>query len=179
MELTFAGLRRPILLGLGAMATVALSACHSRDDAAAPSPMSGTPASTSASAPTSTPSISQGRLVLSAVTGNPAAAYFTLTNGPAATTIASVAIDGADKAEMHETVGSEMKPLANLPVAAGAKVIFAPGGKHVMVFGVKPSVTAGSTAKITVTFTGGTSLSALLKVEAAGGSDNSMPGMKM
>ena len=80
---------------------------------------------------------------------------------------------------MHETVGSEMKPLGNLPVAAGAKVIFAPGGKHVMVFGLKPSVTAGGTTKIIVNFTGGTSLSAPLKVEAAGGSDDSMAGMKM
>lgn len=171
MMLKFSGWRRPILLGLTGVAAVALSACHKHDDAAAPMPMSSTPAST--------PSISGGRLVLSAVTGNPAAAYFTLTNGGTAITIASVAIDGAEKAEMHETVGAEMKPLATVPVAASAKVIFAPGGKHVMVFGVKPSVTAGSTAKITVTFTGGTSLSAPLKVEAAGGSDNSMPGMKM
>lgn len=171
MMLTFSGWHHPILLCLTGVAVVSLSACHKHEDAVAPSPMSNTPVNA--------PAISEGRLVLSAVTGNPAAAYFTLTNGGTATTIASVAIDGADKSDMHETVGIEMKPLANVPVAAGDKVIFAPGGKHVMVFGLKPSVTAGSTAKITVTFTGGTSLSAPLKVESAGGSDNSMPGMKM
>ena len=171
MMLTFSGWCRFILLGLTGAATVAFSACHKHEDVAAPSPMP--------SAPASAPTITEGRLVLSAVTGNPAAAYFTLTNGGTAATIASVAIDGADKAELHETVGTGMKPLASVPVAAGDKVIFAPGGKHVMVFGVKPMVTAGGTTKITVTFTGGTSLSAPPKVEATGGSGNSMAGMKM
>ena len=83
MMLTFSGLRRPILLGLTGVAAVALSACHKHEEAGASSPMSSTPASA--------PTIREGRLVLSAVTGNPAAAYFTLTNGATAATIASVA----------------------------------------------------------------------------------------
>jgi copper(I)-binding protein len=113
--------------------------------------------------------LSEGRLVLPAVSGRPAAAYFTLSNGgPAPAVLAAVHVEGADKAEMHETKGGSMAPLASLEVKVGETVRFEPGGKHVMAFGLKPELAAGGTSEMTLTFADGDKLSAPLKLEARG-----------
>lgn len=117
--------------------------------------------------------VTGGRLVLPAVSGNPGAAYFTLANGtkdPAS--LAAVTVAGATKAEMHETSGSEMTPITTLNLGPGATVAFEPGGKHVMLFGVSKSLKAGDTAKITLTFSGGKEAVGELKVETVGGTEH-------
>lgn len=114
-------------------------------------------------------SASEGRLVLPTVAGNPGAAYFTLANGGSATaTLAAVYIDGAEKAEMHETAGGSMTPLARLDIAAGKPATFSSGGKHVMVFGLDPKLAPGAEVTMTLTFADGDKLSAPLRVEKAG-----------
>jgi copper(I)-binding protein len=115
-------------------------------------------------------SLADGRLVLPAVSGNPGAGYFTLTNnGEKAATLAAVFIDGAEKAEMHETKESSMAPLPKLELKAGETVRFEPGGKHVMAFGLKPGLAAGGSVEITLTFADGDKLSAPLAIAAPGG----------
>lgn len=117
-------------------------------------------------------SVSDGKLVLPAVSGNPGAAYFTVTNGTAqAVSLAAASVEGAAKAEMHETSAGSMAPLAAVPLAPGAAATFARGGKHVMVFGVPRQLKAGDTARLTLTFAGGKTVSGPLSVEAAGGGD--------
>jgi copper(I)-binding protein len=114
--------------------------------------------------------VTGGSLVLPAVAGNPGAVYFTLTNGTAeAISLAAVSVEGATKAEMHETSGSKMTPIATLPVAPGESAAFARGAKHVMVFDLDPSLKPGGTTKVTLTFSGGKTVSAPLMVEPAGG----------
>jgi hypothetical protein len=143
---------------------LALAACQ-QEKAADPS------ASASA-APEAKPglAVSGGRLVLPAVKGNPAAAYFTLNNtGSAVVSVAAVSIDGAAKAEMHETKGGAMSPLAQFDVKPAETVEFAPGGKHVMAFDLSDKLAAGGTAELTITFADGDKISAPLTIEAAGG----------
>lgn len=121
-------------------------------------------------------SVTGGKLVLPAVAGNPGAAYFTVTNGtgqPAS--LAAASVEGAAKAEMHETSGGSMQPLTVVTLGPGAAATFEPGGKHVMVFGVPQSLKAGGTAKLTLTFTGGKTATGALQVAAPGG-DGDMPG---
>ena len=113
--------------------------------------------------------LSEGRLVLPAIKGNPGAAYFTYSNGDAPVTIAAVSVAGAGKAEMHATEGGTMSALTGIAVRPGETVRFAPGGKHVMVFGLPPGAAPGGQAELTLTFAGGGKVSAPLKVEAAGG----------
>lgn len=138
------------------LAMLALAACQQPDEKAAEA----RPAS----------ALSEGRLVLPAVRGNPGAAYFTYRNGSAATaTMLAVSVNGAQRAEMHETTGSSMAALSQVAIAPGAAVRFEPGGKHVMVFGVPASAKAGDSIQVTITFADGVMRSAPLAVEAAGG----------
>lgn len=113
---------------------------------------------------------SAGKLLLPPVSGRPGAAYFTLVNGgDTAVTLTAVSVAGAETAEMHETVGGAMKPLATIAVKPGETVRFERGGKHVMAFGLAPSVAAGGTAELTLTLAGGDTLVVPLAVEAMAG----------
>lgn len=119
------------------------------------------------------PKTAPARLVLPAVAGNPAAAYFTIENdGAAPATLKKVVISGADKAEMHETTGTAMQELKSVSIPARGSVVFAPGGKHAMVFGLMPMIKAGTSTGVTLTFDDGsgkdTVILGTLKVEAAG-----------
>src|SRR3546814_12502294 len=49
---------------------------------------------------------------------------------------------------------SSMAPIETVPLPAKSTIVFAPGGKHVMLFGVNPSVKPGATIPLTLTFTG-------------------------
>jgi hypothetical protein len=85
------------------------------------------------------------------------AIYFTITNGgKTADTLLSAATDVAARAEIHETRITQgmmqMRPLGPLALAPGDTVQFAPGGKHVMLMGLKQPLTAGDTHRVTLTF---------------------------
>ena len=68
-----------------------------------------------------------------------AAGYCDIVNG-GTEDIVIVGFAGAERVEMHETIEQEgrmgMRPLPRLAVAAGSTVALAPGGKHLMVFGL-------------------------------------------
>lgn len=116
--------------------------------------------------------VADGKLVLPAVSGNPGAAYFSIVNRtkePAS--LAAAAVAGAAKAELHESSGNSMSPLAAVAVPAGATVAFERGGKHVMVFGVPQSLKPGNSVRLTLTFAGGKTITGPLQVEAAGGGE--------
>lgn len=115
-------------------------------------------------------SVADGVLVLPAVKGNPGVAYFAVTNAsdkPAS--LAAVFVDGAGKAEMHETKGGKMEPMNWAQVDPGATVTFERGGKHVMLFELNDKLKAGGTAEMTLTFSGGDKVSTPLRIETAGG----------
>ena len=130
---------------------------------------------TTAAAPETKPGLSLegGRLVLPAVAGNPAAAYFTLTNNsPKAVTVAAVDVAGSMMVMLHETKQagghSTMGDLAPPVLQPGQSVAFAPGGKHVMIHDVPPEWKVGGTTELTLTFADGDKLSAPLTIMAPG-----------
>ena len=100
-------------------------------------------------------SVTNAWVRLAAAPGRPAAAYFTLHGGPADATLVNVTTDVAIRTEMHESKDANgqmtMAKLASVKVPAMTDVAFAPGGRHVMVFDVNPSIKPG--AKMTFTFT--------------------------
>jgi hypothetical protein len=118
-------------------------------------------------------SLSEGRLVLNAVKGNPAAGYFTLANNSdKPVTLAAVFIEGAGRAELHETSGGGMGPLKPSELTQGTMVKFEPGGKHVMAFDLDAGLAPGGSTEMTLTFADGDKLSAPLKIESAGGMEH-------
>lgn len=136
---------------------------------------------TAAATPEAKPgfAVSEGTLVLPAVKGNPAGGYFTLVNNSdKAVTLAAVSVTGAARAEMHETTGGSMAPLASLELKPGETVKFERGGKHVMAFDLDAKLTAGGSSEITLTFADGDKVSAPLKLEAPGGAMHDMGDME-
>lgn len=91
---------------------------------------------------------------LAAVPSNPAAAYFTVHGGPQPATLIDVSTDVAIKAEMHEG-GATMTPTPRIPIPANTKVVFAPGGRHVMLFHMNPGIKPGGTITLTFSFASG------------------------
>ncbi|GAA3704752.1 hypothetical protein GCM10022268_13020 [Sphingomonas cynarae] len=98
-------------------------------------------------------------LRLPAVTGRPASGYFTLHGGAAPTSLVSVSVDRAIRTEMHRSMTTggamTMQPVRDLPLPAHGTIRFAPGGLHLMIFGLDPAMKKGDAALLTFTFADG------------------------
>lgn len=117
--------------------------------------------------------VSQGRLVLPPVKGNPAAVYFEIANnGEADTQIVGVAVDGAQSAMLHETVQSDgissMHHRDAVPLTKGSTVPFAPGGYHVMAMNLSDDLQAGGSTEVTLTFANGDKVSFPVEIRSPG-----------
>lgn len=121
--------------------------------------------------------LTKGQFALPAVTGNPGAAYFTLTNtGQKLAVIAAVDVGGAGMAMLHQTTTDaggkvSMGMMDNPEIKPGGTLVFAPGGNHVMVDGVPADWKPGATVELTLTFSDGDKLSAPLTVVAPGAAE--------
>lgn len=110
---------------------------------------------------------------LPAVPGRPASGYFTLRGGRAPAMLVAVSADLAVRTEMHATVRTDggamtMRPLAAVPLPANGEVRFAPGARHLMLFGVSPSLKPGGSTVLTFTFADGSRLQRKAWAIAAG-----------
>lgn len=145
-------------------AALAVAGCHK-----AANTSDGAAAASAAPVTQSGLSVSDGRLVLPAVAGNPAAAYFTLANdGHGSRALDAVTIAGAESAEMHQTQGGSMAKVDRLESDPGTRIAFAPGGLHVMAFKLRPGLKPGDKVEMTLNFDAGDKLSVPLTVAAPG-----------
>ncbi len=86
------------------------------------------------------------------------AVYMMLVNGTSADDeLLSASSDVADAVELHlsqlgENGEMQMIPQASIPLAAGTKVEFKPGGLHVMLIGLKQDLKAGDEFELTLHF---------------------------
>lgn len=98
--------------------------------------------------------VDQAWVRLSPNKDTPSAGYFVAHGGDAGTQIRGVITDYALKVEMHESVMKDgvmsMQPVDSVDVPPKGEVAFAPGGKHLMIFGVND--TAISRGKMQLTF---------------------------
>lgn len=98
--------------------------------------------------------IDQAWVRLSPNKDTPSAGYFVAHGGDAGGQLRGVLTDYALKVEMHETVEEngvmKMKPVTSVDIPAKGEVAFAPGGKHLMLWGVND--TAISRGKMELTF---------------------------
>ncbi|GGD51366.1 copper chaperone PCu(A)C [Erythrobacter arachoides] len=117
--------------------------------------------------------VTDGWLSLPGVAGNPAAAYFTITNtGTQPWTIRGADLLGAQGAMLHETSEwsrqEDMQELVQQSVEPGETLAFAPGGKHVMVMGLPADMVAGGQGEITLTDVRGDKCSFPVEIRAPG-----------
>ena len=90
--------------------------------------------------------------------GGNSAVYMMLVNGTSADDeLLSASSDVAEAVELHESkMGAngemQMIPQASIPLAAGVKVEFKPGGLHVMLIGLKQELKIGDEFVLTLHF---------------------------
>ena len=98
--------------------------------------------------------IDQAWVRLSPNKETPSAGYFVAHGGDAGVQIRGVLTDYALKVEMHESVDKDgmmtMERIDSVDIPAKGEVAFAPGGKHLMLWGVND--TAISRGKMQLTF---------------------------
>jgi copper(I)-binding protein len=117
--------------------------------------------------------ITNPRLVLAPVAGNPAAVYFDLDyQGEQGLTIRKAEVEGAGMAMMHEygEWDGKVQMMEALPIALtkGTKVEFKPGALHVMAMEPPATWAPGDKVKVTLTMSGGTTQVFEAEVRAAG-----------
>lgn len=117
--------------------------------------------------------ITNGRMVLPAVEGNPAAVYFDLKyNADRGLSLSRVDVAGAESAMFHEykewAGRMEMGESNPLPLTNGTEYKFEPGGRHVMAMNVSPELQPGGTTEVTVFVSGGDKTSFPVDILAAG-----------
>lgn len=103
--------------------------------------------------------VDQAWVRLSPNADSPSAAYFTVHGGPEAVELRGVTSQAAQRLEMHESLMEggvmKMRAITSIPVPAGEAVAFAPGGKHVMIWGVNPAARQAGKLPLTLMFSNG------------------------
>ena len=149
-----------LALGLG---TFALAGCSGAEEETAAPAEAGIPGMT----------ISNARMVLAPVEGNPAAVYFDLEyDGDRNVALSRASVEGAQSAMFHDygeyDFKVQMMDMLPLPLKKGDKVSFEPGGKHIMAMDVSPDLKPGGSTDVTVTVSGGKSQTFPAEIRAAG-----------
>lgn len=145
-------------------ATLGLAACSEEAEA---------PAETASEGTIPGIEITDARLVLAPVEGNPAAVYFNLAyEGEKGIAIRDAEVEGAGDADVHDVMEYEGRMQMNtanpIPLTKGTEVAFEPGGKHIMVFEPSDALAPGSVAKVTLTVAGGATHEFEAEVREAG-----------
>ena len=117
--------------------------------------------------------VSNPRMVLAPVAGNPAAVYFDLAyEGDRSLALNRAEVKGAKSAMFHDygeyDFKVQMMEMLPLPLKKGDKVSFEPGGKHIMAIEPDETLQPGGTAEVTLIVSGGKSQTFEAPIRAAG-----------
>jgi periplasmic copper chaperone A len=104
--------------------------------------------------------VTDATVSIPAVAGRPGAAYFKLNGGAQDTRLMEVSTATALRVELHESITkngvASMTPIeGGVSIPAGGRVIFAPGGKHAMLFDVKPGLKPGDKVRLSFSYADG------------------------
>lgn len=103
-----------------------------------------------------TASVENAWIRLPAVSGRPGALYFRAEGTAHPIRIVGITSPRAERIEMHQTVTengvSRMIRLEDDAFGPGEPLVFEPGGKHAMLFGLDPALELGDTIPVTITF---------------------------
>lgn len=99
------------------------------------------------------------------------AVYLALDNGePAAVTLVGASSADAESVSLHQTHEMDgmvhMMPIDSVAIIAGDSLVLAEGGKHLMVSGLRRTLSAGDSLPLTLQFAGGRSLPVMAAVRS-------------
>jgi copper(I)-binding protein len=145
-----------------AASTLILAACDSAEAPAAKAP-EGIAGMT----------ITNPRVVLAPVAGNPAAVYFDMDyEGEGGIALNRAQVKGTKSAMFHDygewDSKMQMQDMLPLPLKKGDKIEFKPGGKHIMAMDPSPDLKPGGTTEVTVVVSGGAKQTFTAPIKAAG-----------
>ena len=179
-------MRFPALAALAATSLLALSACGGNAPApdASGSAVTGAGTAPDTNAPENAPHVSvlEPVIKLPAVAGAPGVLYFTIQQDAGKpNTLAAIHVDGAERAEMHETKTengvTSMEPVKAVEFSEGKPAEFKAGSYHVMLFNIASTVKAGKDVEVTFTLANGDKVSTFAKVEEIGAMEGMMDHM--
>lgn len=103
------------------------------------------------------PAVAKARISLPAVPSVPGAGYFVVKGGDPGDALVGVNSPAAERIEMHETASDArgitiMRPITEAPLGRAEGLTFAPGGRHLMVYGLRDDLAAGATIPLTFRF---------------------------
>jgi hypothetical protein len=114
-----------------------------------------------------------------AMAGHEGVVYLTITETGPPDTLTGVTTPVAAMAGLHETVNDngvmKMRPVTTLPIEPGKPVMLAPGGRHIMLMGLKQALKEGDSFPVTLSFAKAGQVTATATVAKAGAA--AMPGM--
>ena len=109
---------------------------------------------------------------LPAVAGRPAAGYVTIAATPDHGALIAVSSPRAGRIEIHETMTAGtvagMKKLNRIDLTREREIVFAPGGRHLMLFDLDPALKAGDKADLVFHFQNGGTSTLPARIVAAG-----------
>lgn len=117
--------------------------------------------------------VSNARMVLAPVPGNPAAVYFDLAyDGGDALALNRAEVKGAKSATFHDygeyDFKVQMMDMLPVPLKKGDRIEFKPGGKHLMALDVSPELKPGGRTEATIIVSGGARQTFPVEIRAAG-----------
>jgi copper(I)-binding protein len=156
-------MKRSLIAAALLSATLGLSACGESPEQPAADNAVGIPGMT----------ISNARMVLAPVPGNPAAVYFDLDyEGDRGLALNRAEVKGAKSAMFHEygeyDSKTQMMEMLPVPLKKGTKRSFKPGGRHLMAMDVSPDLKPGGKTEATVIVSGGSKQTFPVEIRAAG-----------
>ena len=117
------------------------------------------------------PHVQDAWVRLPAVSGRPAGGFFLIHGTAKADALVGVTSPRAERIEMHSMVneGGIMKMRAEKSFAVPAKgaLTFAPGGNHLMIFGLSPDVQPGGKLPLTFSFQSGAKITVVAEARPA------------
>lgn len=116
--------------------------------------------------------VSEAWVRLPAAEGRPGAAYFRLSGVEGGDVLLAVDSPEVATVELHETVevagAMSMEPLESVEVPSGEVVLFEPGGKHAMLFGIREDAGPGAEISLNFRFDSGRDIQARAHVVGPG-----------
>lgn len=129
------------------------------------------PAFAQAAMNAATPHLMNAWVRLPAVAGRPAGGYFMAHGTPTADALVAVTSPRAERIELHSMTNDngvmKMRKEASFPLPAGGTLTFAPGGSHLMLFGLSNDVKPGGTVPLTFRFKSGATVTIDAEARAA------------